>query len=60
LAGNNEGSSSRNDTSIGPKWAVGTMEMIQRASMNRQAEMARSRELVAKLVKEIQELDIDI
>jgi hypothetical protein len=36
------------------------MEMIQRASMNRQAEMARSRELVAKLVKEIQELDIDI
>ncbi|XP_066313121.1 uncharacterized protein [Miscanthus floridulus] len=58
-SGNNEGSSSRNDTS-GPKWAVGTMEMIQRASVNRQAEMAGSRELVAKLVKDIQELAIDI
>jgi len=34
------------------------MEMIQRASVNRQAEMAGSRELVAKLVKEIQELAI--
>jgi hypothetical protein len=37
------------------------MEMIQRASVNRQAEMAGSRELVAKLVKEIQgRLAIDI
>jgi len=35
------------------------MEMIQRASVNRQAEMAGSRELVAKLVKEIQELAQD-
>jgi len=50
--------SSRNDIS-GPKWAVGTMEMIQRASVNRQAEMAGSRKLVAKLVKEIQELAQD-
>lgn len=36
------------------------MEMIRRASINRQAGMAGSRELLAKLVNEIKELAIDI
>lgn len=48
------------DTTSGPKWAAGTMEMIQKASVNWQAGMAGLRELVAKLVKEIEELGIGI
>jgi hypothetical protein len=46
------------NSSTGPKRAVGTKEMIQKASEKRQAEIAELQIEIEKLAKEIQEAEL--